>query len=590
ETYYQLNRAYLLGITLLAFIIPLIQVGFLLPSQATDTQTMVITTVNTHITGLSVKALPQDTSWPLINYLLLGYGLIVILMAGNLLAKIYKLTRLSLKNKTTDYEQFKLVELSGENNAFSFFNYLFVSPGLAISSTIINHELIHIRQKHSWDITYLELLKIINWFNPIIYLLEISMKEVHEFIADDQTVGKEASAAVYTDFLVNHAYGINGNTLVNTFFNKSFLKKRIIMLHQKRSGNAARLKYLLVLPLTSLLLCASTLAFAKDYGWIDITPHHAAKGKSPASGISGKIKRLRVTQNGISAITDKISFKDKSGKVKTYTVNTLTESDKIYLLKTQRMKIEVIEIDGRSNSSVQPISDGIKRSKPGTDTPKYNSKSKAITSKGFKFDETAYLINNKTNYRVIITEKNGDQKEYFKNSSDDAQLAMLKNKYGYTFPTIQIFGRMPPPPPMNPRSMGPPPPPPANPGEQGPPPPPVGPKSDLKSPMPPPQPPAERIIDYDKDNGKVIGQAGEAHTVLYTPAQRSGREMPPLIFVNGKKYDLKEKLKPGQYLYLSASDSTVNHEAGNIDAKRKWGAAADNGVVELYGKVTVEIK
>jgi hypothetical protein len=60
--------------------------------------------------------------------------------------------------------------------------------------------------------------------------------------------------------------------------------------------------------------------------------------------------------------------------------------------------------------------------------------------------------------------------------------------------------------------------------------------------------------------------------------------------VNGQKYNLKEKLKPGQYLYITASDSTVvNHQPG-IDAKKKWGSEADNGTIELYGKTSIEVK
>jgi len=138
----------------------------------------------------------------------------------------------------------------------------------------------HIRQRHSWDIVYLELLKIVNWFNPVVYLLQNSMKEVHEFIADADTANHDLNTQNYTDFLISNAYGINENTLTNTFFNKSLLKKRIMMLHKKRSGNAARLKYLLVLPLTGALLCASTLAFTKDYKLINLAPRLSSSEKS----------------------------------------------------------------------------------------------------------------------------------------------------------------------------------------------------------------------------------------------------------------------------------------------------------------------
>ncbi|HTI58151.1 M56 family metallopeptidase [Mucilaginibacter sp.] len=268
ETYYRLNRLFLLSSTVMSLIIPTVQIGILLPAA----------------TGLyqSPTAVVPDTSWGVADYFLLTYGIIAALLLINLLMKVYKLLKLVHTNKTTKNADFKLVELPGENDAFSFFNYLFISPGLSLSSVVIRHEMTHIRQKHSWDIVYLELLKIVNWFNPVVYLLQNSMKEVHEFIADADTANHDLGTQNYTDFLINNAYGINENMLTNTFFNKSLLKKRIMMLHKKRSGNAARLKYLIVLPLTCALLCASTLAFTKDYQLIDLAPRVTPPEKSAA--------------------------------------------------------------------------------------------------------------------------------------------------------------------------------------------------------------------------------------------------------------------------------------------------------------------
>ena len=256
ETHYQLNRAYLLISTVLAFIIPVIQIG-----------------IFTHpvIQQQSTVAAPETTQSYAVYYLW-AYGIVAFCLFLNFLLKVYKLVRLSHTYKTGANTDYKLIEMPGENNAFSFFSYLYISPGLALSSTIIQHELVHIKQRHSWDNIYLELLKIVNWFNPAIYLLQNSMKEVHEFIADSQTAATETNTEIYTDFLINNAYGINQNTLINTFFNKSQLKKRIIMLHQKRSGNAARLKYLLVLPLIFGLLCASTVVFANNYKLVNLFP------------------------------------------------------------------------------------------------------------------------------------------------------------------------------------------------------------------------------------------------------------------------------------------------------------------------------
>ena len=241
------------------------------------------------------------------------------------------------------------------------------------------------------------------------------------------------------------------------------------MLHQKRSGNAARLKYLLILPLICGLLCASTLAFAKSYGWIDLAPRYNTPLSASASN-SHKVYRLKFTTGKNSFITDKLSFKDNRGHLKIYTVNSLTENDKEYLSKSRNTKVEIVQIDEK----LTKIAPETKIADDGFDTVSYN-KQISTTSKGYKYHETGYLINGKANFRVTITERNGEKKDYYRNSSTTAQLDILKDKYGYTFPKMDIFPKLPPPPPTppapkvhtpapaNPASKIPPPPPPAPP-------------------------------------------------------------------------------------------------------------------------------
>jgi hypothetical protein len=205
------------------------------------------------------------------------------------------------------------------------------------------------------------------------------------------------------------------------------------MLNQKRSGNLARLKYLVAVPICAGMLCASTLAFSKNYGWVDLAPKH----------------KLAPTANNRP-------------------VNLAADTS----AKTQ-------------------------------------IKAKAITAKGYKYEETGYLINNKSDFRVIITEKNGKQKEYYKSKAQPQEIAMLKEKYGYSFPKMLIFPKLPPPPP---KAAGvqtyidkmPPPPPPAAPKKGTkrlhklsplPPTPPIG--SEDMNKMPPPPPPAPPVGSED---------------------------------------------------------------------------------------------
>jgi len=272
ETHYQLNRAYLLGTSLLAFIIPFVQLGVLKPAAQTSAQ-ISVGNLSGYAVALDPGTVAVAAKWTMEDYILLAYCLVAIVLLISLCIRVYLLMALLKKGSVTKKPDFNIIELHQGSVAFSFFNNLFIDDRLASSQTILHHEQVHIRQKHSWDIIYLEFLKIINWFNPIVYLIIASIKEVHEFIADEETAGLENSNDNYTDFLISNAYGITQNSLTNSFFNKNLLKRRITMLYQKKSGKAARLKYLLALPLICGLLCLSTLAFTtKTYGFVDLAP------------------------------------------------------------------------------------------------------------------------------------------------------------------------------------------------------------------------------------------------------------------------------------------------------------------------------
>jgi beta-lactamase regulating signal transducer with metallopeptidase domain len=413
ETYYTLNRAYLLLSCILSFLLPVMQIGALKPVESGVVKVILLAPSGLKSATTEDSPVSHITPITVDDVLLYTYLLGVMVLALVLIFKIFRLIKMTRTTIALVDDKYKLIGIDGSNTAFSFFNYLFIGTKTAGSDIIIRHELVHIRQKHSADIIFMELIKIINWFNPFIYLVQISLKTVHEYIADEQTAAHETDALAYSSFLVNNAYGLNGSSVTHSFFNYNLLKKRIIMLNQKRSGSLARLKYLMAVPICAAALCASTLGFSKTYALIDLAPRR----------------------------------------------HTVPTAD-------------------------------YKAANIATDTTRLINRNQ-VTSKGYKYDEDGYLINGKTDFRVIITEKNGEQKEYFKHSAKPADLAMLKNKYGYSFPKMLIHPKLPPPPPI------------------------PAPQSGLSK-MPPPPPPAKV-----KKGVKVID------VTLIPPPAKSGEPAPP---------------------------------------------------------------
>ncbi|MES2377942.1 MAG: TonB family protein [Bacteroidota bacterium] len=318
ETYYQLTRAYLLFACVVSFILPVLEIGsqrpvvtavtssttYAIPQQLhqqyieqqykeTDHPITPVKTEETVTTAISrskvvatpitiAKQAPIVTETPLTpqDYIIGTYIAGALILCLTLIVKLFTLFRLTRKAEQTNEHDYKLVYLPETSVAFSFLNYLFIGTHASGSATIIRHELVHIRQKHSVDIMFMELVKIISWFNPFVYLLQNSLKTVHEYIADEQTAAFENDALTYSSFLVNNAYGVAGSSITHSFFNNYLLKKRIVMLNQKRSGNLARLKYLVVLPVCAASLCTSTMAFSKTYALVDLDPAKPASTKT----------------------------------------------------------------------------------------------------------------------------------------------------------------------------------------------------------------------------------------------------------------------------------------------------------------------
>ncbi|MFD0764158.1 M56 family metallopeptidase [Mucilaginibacter lutimaris] len=340
DTHYMLGRVYLIFSCIIAFVLPFTQLGILKPVMpqieiAEPVTQVIVLPANVQKPATPIDQFTFDDAMP---YLYIAGVAVAVFILMFRLRKLYILTRKTAVVNTNNY---KLVKLKDDNTAFSFFNYLFIGTNIPQPETIIAHELVHIRQKHSADIIFLEIVKIFNWFNPFIYLIQRSLKTIHEYIADEQTASLEQDALAYSSFLLNNAYGVQGNYIAHSFFNYNLLKKRIIMLNKNRSGKLARLKYLAVLPLCAGMLCTSTLVFSKDYGLIDLAPRKAVVNSSLDT--SKYILRITNPKTNISVTGSDMVYKDTlTGVEKKYTAATLTKADQDELLQKKGLILEKI--------------------------------------------------------------------------------------------------------------------------------------------------------------------------------------------------------------------------------------------------------
>ena len=120
---------------------------------------------------------------------------------------------------------------------------------------IILHEMGHIHNRHSWDVVLLTLVQMLQWWNPLVYVLGISLRDVHEYEADDHVLQQGVSAKGYQLLLIRKAVGSGSYAFANSF-NHSLTKKRITMMKKIKSNPWMKSKALYVIPVAALALSA----------------------------------------------------------------------------------------------------------------------------------------------------------------------------------------------------------------------------------------------------------------------------------------------------------------------------------------------
>ncbi|HET8828379.1 MAG TPA: TonB family protein [Pelobium sp.] len=309
ETFFNLNRTYLLASALSAAAIPLVKLEWLYKLFITSPVQQNF--VNASVLIVGGYATPIEESWSLGDYLFLVYLGVVFIMCGSLAYKLIKVNHL-LKQKN-------------QSEAFSFFKKIRVDENLPDKESIKKHELAHATQLHSADVLFFEVMAIINWFNPIVYLYKKSIKHIHEFIADEAVLKTEIDREQYALLLLSQSFGVSANSLTNNFFNQSLLKQRLKMMNKTKSRKTAIIKYGLSAPLflLAMVLSSATISESKTIGKLS---DKVKTSKEISEILSSNAVRKLMEPKTIEPKLNKINFQAKpsstaSGSVKKQSPN-----------------------------------------------------------------------------------------------------------------------------------------------------------------------------------------------------------------------------------------------------------------------------
>ncbi|ELR73504.1 TonB [Fulvivirga imtechensis AK7] len=238
DTHFRFSRYYLTGTALLALILPLLHFDNPFAGEnavpiVSDLQALTLPEL---VIGVQNNSTPEAStsgiSW--IMWAGFGYLSVVIVLLTVFLYQLFQIFQFrQLKKKAiTKTEGYLLIPTDGQLPTFSFFNMLFFDNTALLSDLekkrVIDHEIVHIKQGHTWDVLVMELVKIIFWINPVTWWMKQSIQNVHEYLAD-QSVLQSTDEQQYSSLLAKMALK-QMSLSIGHHFNRSITLKRIKMM------------------------------------------------------------------------------------------------------------------------------------------------------------------------------------------------------------------------------------------------------------------------------------------------------------------------------------------------------------------------
>ena len=272
-TYFQWRRVYLLSALILSCIIPLIPLSFLFVGSGLESSP-IGKLVNENLRPLNLTFNPTTNSGessleeaPATTgafFLFLSYAFFSLYIAvcafktwrfQQNLKIVYRLIKKSRKEESGEVN---LLRTRENLPAFSFLNYVFIPAAYdqldkEEIGLVIQHERIHVRQKHTLDLLLYEIAGIFFWFNPALYYLQSSIRQVHEYLVDSTITQTKGLVKKYGELLIKLATQPAEVPFLNTFSNQQF-KDRIFMLTKNKSNPMAKLRFLITIPVLGLTL------------------------------------------------------------------------------------------------------------------------------------------------------------------------------------------------------------------------------------------------------------------------------------------------------------------------------------------------
>jgi hypothetical protein len=251
ERFHQWNRFYLLAAMLLSVVVPLVEIPLIAEEQPQG----LIYVIETLPATIVAKAGPIITTEQIIWAAVMLVSIILLLrLAWGLYLTIYKPYR---NGEVSSRDDIDVVITETPSAPYSFFRLLFwrsdMDPDSPHGKRVLLHELTHIREKHSADKLFVELLLVVYWFNPFFWLIRKELYVIHEFLADRKAI-EQNNGAAFAEMILQTMNAGHLSPLTNPFFS-SHVKRRLKMITTSKKPQFTYLRRI------SALVAMVTLSF-----------------------------------------------------------------------------------------------------------------------------------------------------------------------------------------------------------------------------------------------------------------------------------------------------------------------------------------
>ena len=296
ETFHRFNRVALLVVMALALVIPWVKLS--LETTAPVTQQMVILE-ELLVSPNGAVAQQASPSWSVTGIATVLYLIGMVVAVVWFLHGQWSLHRLLKRGRRESLPGGATLHIiPGNQTPFSYFKHIVINEQDYRDNPreILTHEQAHIDLRHSWDVLFLGLVTLFQWWNPAAWLLSRELRQVHEYEADEAVLNQGVDVKQYQLLLIRKSVGNQLFSMANNF-NYQSLKKRIRMMSMNKSSRWNRLRALAVVPVIALAL----LAFANTKSVAAVVTANGQQDRAVQSTMQSPVA---VERNAEAQVTD----------------------------------------------------------------------------------------------------------------------------------------------------------------------------------------------------------------------------------------------------------------------------------------------